>query len=709
MPSLLALLLLARADPGAGTPAAGAADTALPATVVTAPLGERDRLEVAAAIDAIAVDNASRPGLGIHASEWLAAVPGVSARSRQNHAQDEQLAIRGFGARASFGVRGVRVIVDGIPATMPDGAGQLSHVKLDAADRVEVLRGPYSALHGNAAGGVVQFFSAPGRADPGWRVFGAAGSFGIDRVGISARSGTDAFDYHVALGRFRSEGYRRHSRARRDSGNARLAWDLGHGRALSLVANHLDLPEAQDPLGLTRAQFQDDPRQAAAAAVQFDTRKSVAQSQLGLLYEQPVGERQHLRLMAYGGERAVTQFLAIPVAAQAAPRQSGGHIDLRGRYHGADLRWRYDGELAGQPFDLALGVDSGRNDQHRRGYENFVGDQLGVRGRLRRDEDNLARNVDVYAQAHWRLAERWTLALGVRRSTVRFRVDDRYIVGANPDDSGRVQHRATTPVLGLTFRPTTQSSLYAALGRGFETPTFAELGYRGDGGAGLNLELQPARSRHGEIGYKWQGDGGASAQLALFRADTDDEIALATSSGGRATFRNIGSARRQGVEAGLRLPLGERARLALAYTGLDARFTQAFLACSGNCTMPSTPVAAGARIPGVPRHALFAELSWGDERVGWQASAGLAGVSSLVANDLGTASAPGHVLAWASAGHGWRSTRGDLRLFLRVDNLADRRHVGSVIVNEGNGRFYEPGPGRSVLLGLQWRSRPDNR
>lgn len=673
--------------------------------VVSATLSERDPLDVAASIDAIQIDTAKRPALGIHSSEVLSGITGIVARNRQNHAQDEQISIRGFGARSTFGVRGVRLYFDGIPASMPDGAGQVSHFNLDTAERIEVLRGPFSALYGNSSGGVIQIFTADGTPTPELRTTAAIAGYGTGRLGASARGMFGDVGYTVGVTHFQADGFREHSRARRESGNAKLTWNIADDRRLTVLANMLDLPDAQDPLGLTWTQFQADPRGVTPVAFQYDTRKTVFQSQGGLVYEHSLGDHQQLRLMAYGGRREVEQFLSIPPAAQGSPTSAGGNIDLSGDYRGADLRWNYRHELAGRPFDISVGLAIDQNDQVRRGYENFRDGRLGVRGRLRRDEDNIARNIDQYAQATWDIADDWLLSFGARRSGVHFRVDDRHVVDANPDDSGQVEHDATTPMIGVLYRLTEQSRLYATVGRGFETPTFAELGYRNDGGSGLNLDLKPARTRNGEVGFKYRDDRGIETQIALFRADTDDEIAVATNSGGRSTFQNIGSARRQGVEVSLAMQPSERTQLRAGYTWLDASFRSPFLACTGGCTTPGTPVDAGTRVPGVPRSVFFTEFAWGAD-TGWQAGANASYVSSVQVNDIGSESAPGYPLLAVNIGHGWRLPGGDLRAFLRVDNLLDRDHIGSIIVNDGNGRYYEPGPGRSPMLGVQWLWRP---
>jgi iron complex outermembrane receptor protein len=706
--AIAAFACLAPAWPALAADDATAADdvgATLAPVVVSATLDERDPLEVAASIDAIRIDTAARPALGIHSSDALSGIAGVVARNRQNHAQDEQISIRGFGARSTFGVRGVRMYVDGIPASMPDGAGQVSHFNLDTADRIEVLRGPFSALYGNSSGGVIQLFTAEGTPTPEVRTNAAIAGFGTGRLGLGARGTLGDIGYNVGITHFQADGYREHSRARRESGNAKLIWDIADDRRLTLVANVLDLPDAQDPLGLTWAQFLDDPRGVAPVAFQFDTRKTVFQAQGGAIYEHGIAEHQTVRLMAYGGRRQVEQFLSIPPAAQNSPTSAGGNIDLSGDYRGADLRWSYRHQLAGRPFDISIGLAVDGNDQIRRGYENFLDGRLGVRGRLRRDEDNIVRTFDQYLQATWDVADDWSLSLGARHSRVRFRVDDRYVVGANPDDSGDVEHSATTPVLGLLYRLTERSRLYATVGRGFETPTFAELGYRNDGASGLNLELEPASTRNAELGFKLRFDAGIDTQVALFRADTDDEIAVATNSGGRSTFRNVGSARRQGVELSLAAQPAERVQLRAGYTWLDAMFRSPFLACTGGCTTPGTPVDAGTRIPGVPRSVFFTEIAWGADD-GWQVGANASYVSSVQVNDIGSESAPGYPLFALSVGHAWRLPRGDLRAFLRVDNVLDRDHVGSIIVNDGNGRYYEPGPGRSPMLGMQWVWRP---
>ncbi|SFS17374.1 iron complex outermembrane recepter protein [Dyella sp. OK004] len=672
-----------------------AADTTLPAVQVNAVRLDIPPFDLPASLSVVTVAPADSGKPGVNLSEALIGVPGVLARDRQNYAQDEQLSLRGFGARSTFGVRGVRLYADGIPATMPDGQGQLSHFSLDAAERVEVLRGPFSALYGNASGGVVQLWSAEGSTPAQTRVGLFAGSNASMRLGLSTRGADGPFDYNLALSHFQTAGYRDHSRAQRESGNARLGFDLGRAGHLTLVFSTLALPQAQDPLGLTRAQVAADPRQAPAAADQFNTRKSVHQTQGGAVYEfAPDGQTQW-RVMAYYGQRGVQQMLSVPVVAQRNPLNAGGVVDLDTRYGGLDTRWTRRATFAGRPLELVLGLSYDDQDQHRRGYENFAGNVLGVTGRLRRDEDDRVWNLDPYAQLYWHFAAQWSLLAGVRHSEVHFRSRDRYIAPGNPDDSGQVSYGATTPVLGLQYRPGEKLRFYASYGEGFETPTFAELGYRADGGAGLALNLRPSRSRQGELGANWQPASDWELDTALFRADSRNELAVADNTGGRASYRNIGRSRRQGIEASLRGDLGDGWRVLLGATHVQARFLSSFRTSSPTVTVP-----AGSRIPGVPENYGSLRIERGSA-LGWRMGVEWQGVGAIPVDDRDSARAAGYLLTGVDLGYGIDLGATRLHLSARVDNLFDRHVIGSVIVNESNGRFYEPAPGRSMMFGAQ--------
>lgn len=636
-------------------------------------------------------------------AEALAGVPGVNVQNRQNYAQDVQLSSRGFGARSSFGVRGIRLYVDGIPATFPDGQGQVSHFPLASAARIEILRGPFSLLHGNAAGGVIQLFSEEGGAETVAGGSLAIGSADGERHGARVGGTVGDIRYFAETSRFSSDGFRPQSAVRRDAASAKLNWESAVGTRLVLVGNWLDQPLAQDPLGLTAAELANNPRGTTPVAIQFDTRKSLRQAQGGLVVEQDFSGGRQARLAVYEGNRVVRQFQSIPVAAQRPATHPGGVIDLDGEQRGVDGRftWRL-GEvtaMVGGSVDVAV--------QHRRGYQNFVGPTLGVLGELRRDERNRSSSADAFALAEWLPVDAFSITGGLRSSTVRFRTDDRYVTPGNPDDSGSVRFRETMPVFGATLRLNRWLSLYGAVGRGFETPTFNELGYRPDGATGLNLSLRPSRGVTKEVGAKWL-ESGFRAQFALFRVDTDDELATASNSGGRAVFQNVGATRRRGVEAELSWRMARDLELGLAATVIDARYRDGFFTCAATpCTTPTVAVPAGNRLPAVPGSAYQASLRW-QPAPSWHAGLEARRQARIYANDVNDAMARPYTLVDLNVGREWRWSKWRFTAVARANNLLDRRHVASVIVNESAGRYFEPGPGRQwiVSVGGEYRFPP---
>lgn len=292
--------------------------------VVSARLQGVPAFELPASVQVISLTDESNRA-GVNLSEVLSSVPGVAARDRQNYAQDTQLSIRGFGARSTFGVRGIRLFSDGIPATMPDGQGQISHFNLLAGDTLEVMRGPFSALYGNSSGGVVQLWSADGLEQPPQTLLRTTfGSHDTTTMGARIIGRVSDVGYNLAVSSFETDGWRDHSAAKRDSANLKLGLGIGGTGKVYLLANYLDAPNAQDPLGLTRAQIRDNRRKSASSATQYNTRKSTRQHQFGLRYVQPFGNGQEVTLSGYGGQRSIKQYLAIPTAAQANPLHAGG-------------------------------------------------------------------------------------------------------------------------------------------------------------------------------------------------------------------------------------------------------------------------------------------------------------------------------------------------------------------------------------------------
>ena len=681
----------------------------LSAIVVTATRVAESSIDLPVSIDRVDRRTIADGQLQVNLSESLITVPGVSVQSRQNYAQDLQLSVRGFGARSSFGVRGIRLYSDGIPGTMPDGQGQFSQFDLGSADHIEVLRGPFSALYGNSSGGVIAIFTED--AKPGHLLDGTAeyGTFNTQRYALKTEGDDGVVNYVVDAAHFQTDGYRFHSDAERNNFNSKLRIATGDTSKLTFVANVVATPSVQDPLGLTRAQLAADPRQAGVGAVQFNTRKSLDQEQLGAVYDDKLSANDDLSAMLYTGHRATTQFQAIPLATQKnAPLYPGGVIDLDRAYWGVDAHVTDAREIGGSQLQVVAGLNYDDLAEARRGYLNYVGSVLGVEGAIRRDEANHVYDFDQYVQAQWDPDARWRIIAGVRNNLVEVSSHGHIPVLDGADSS--VRFSAVNPVGGVTFRASSAVNLYASYGKGFETPTLNDLAYRSVDGSlpGLNFGLKPARSDNYEVGIK-AGEDHLRANLAAFYIKTVDELAVLQNSGGRTVSQNIGETNRRGMELAVDANWTGGFSGRVAYTYIRAVVGQAYATCiAAPCNPLAHPggplpanyktVNAGSYLPAVPMNALYAGLTWSYAPLGFSTTLETQGRARIYVDDRNSDAAAGFWVANLRAGFEQETRHWRFSEFARLDNLADRAYVGSVIVNETNSRFFEAAPGRTAYV-----------
>jgi len=677
--------------------------------VVTATRVAEASLDLPVSIDLVDAEAIHRGQLQVNLSESLITVPGVSVQNRQNYAQDLQLSIRGFGARSSFGVRGVRLYSDGIPGTMPDGQGQFSHFDLGSADRIEVLRGPFSALYGNSSGGVIAVFTED--AQPGYMLGGEAlyGTFNTQRYAVKTTGDDGVINYVVNAAHFQTDGYRFHSSAERNNFNAKLKFAPSATSKLTLVANVVETPAVQDPLGLTRSQLAADPRQAGVGAILYNTRKSLEQQQVGAVYENQLSAHDQFSTTVYTGHRATTQFQAIPKATQQnAPLYPGGVIDLDRAYWGIDSHVTDKREVGGTPLQVVAGVDYEDLAEARKGYLNYVGSDLGVAGAIRRDQANHVYNIDQYLQAQWDPLSSWRVIAGLRHSMVE--ISSHGHIPVLDDANSTVRYSAVNPVGGITFRLSSAVSLYGSYGKGFETPTLNDVAYRSVDGSlpGLNLGLKPARSDNYEAGIK-AGSGAVRANLAAFYTKTTDELAVLQNSSGRTVNQNIGSTTRRGLELAVDAAWAAGFSGRLAYTYIRAVVAQPYSACKGPpCNPLANPlgplpanyvrVNAGNYLPAVPMNSLYAGLTWRYAPLGFSSTLETQGRARIYTDDRNSDAAPSYWVANLRAGFEQETGHWRFSEYARVDNIADRAYVGSVIVNETNSRFFEAAPGRTFYI-----------
>ncbi|NUF32420.1 TonB-dependent receptor [Acinetobacter oleivorans] len=653
-------------------------------------------------IDAPQVDTSSQVNL----TEVVKGIPSLQLRNRENYAQDLQLSMRGFGARSTFGVRGIRLYVDGIPATMPDGQGQTSNIDLSSLDHVEVLTGPFSSLYGNSSGGTILTSTKEGQGKDSIELSYSGGSHDKSRAGLVLQGGAKGANepsYVISSSYFDTDGYREHSGAEKVLNNAKLSWNLDDGSKINWVTNYVKI-HADDPMGLERKDWQENPKQIAPYVknMGFNARKDIEQTQTGVTWSKPINDQNELYAMAYLGNRQVTQYQAIPNGAtsQKLPTHAGAVIDFERNYYGADFRWTGKELLPNTTFSAGIALDN--MDEDRQGYNNFVmvngKESYGVKGNLRRDEDNTLWNIDPYLQASWQFLPTWRLDTGVRYSNVHYKSKDNYL--SNGDDSDKTDYSKVLPSAALSWQILPELMAYVSYAKGFETPTFTEMAYRPDGESGFNFDLTASTSDTYETGLKSQNQLG-DFTLAVFQTKTKNDIVSAGSLGGRSTFRNADKTLREGAEFAWNKKLWRDLTATASYTYLDATFDASVPEKLGqDGKVLASAITSGNAIPGIAKNQAYASLAW-------QPSHGLYGgvdvqyMDKVYVNDTNSDAAPSYSVTSANVGYAWVMGDWKVNSFARVDNLFDKNYAGSVIVNDGNGRYFEPADGRNWSAGLR--------
>ncbi|MEY3887731.1 MAG: hypothetical protein RL650_1823 [Pseudomonadota bacterium] len=649
------------------------------------------QFDAPASVYAIESDAIRGSGAQVNLSDVLNQAPGVVALNRNNYAQDVQISVRGFGARSAFGLRGFRLITDGIPATTPDGQGQASTVSLTSAERIEVLTGPLAQLYGNAAGGVIQIFSKEASQIPTVESQVHTGSYGLLRTDWQFSQKSENVGLMADYSTFHITGYRAQSEAKREQLNALMRIDLSPQTHVKLIANAFSMPFAKDPLGLTLAQWMADPKQAGNNAIVNDARKTVSQEQLGIVLAHQLNSETQFQARIYGGARENLQY-------QASSPTGGSWVGLNRDFYGMgfQLKGKMHG-LTSLPSDWVVGFDQDLSAELRQGGLAGNGVQKGA---LNRNEVNESQNRDFFAQANWRFSDQVTLITGARRSNIQLESRDDYLSdGAN--GSGAVNYKAINPVLGVTWHVHDTLNLYANAGRGFETPTLAESAYTKSGNAVLglfNVGLVPSRSQHLESGFKWTPIAHTRISTAVFQIKTDNEIVTSLSAGGRTAYINSQNTLREGFEISARHLINTHWRAQLTATAIQAEF--------GKDTS-----LAGKTLPGIPRQQLFTSLTWherghlmptGQSMLGKEASLEWVARSKLWASDSNdfVSAASGYGVLNAKFKQHFAIEKFQIEAFAGIDNLWNKNAVSSVIINQANKQYFEPALPRNWVAGV---------
>lgn len=646
------------------------------------------------AISIIEPDSA-RPGQR-HASidETLGLIPGVLTVSRNNPAQDPRLSIRGFGARSAFGVRGVRVLRDGMPVTLPDGQTPLDYVSLESVGRVEVLRGAASALYGNASGGVIDLRTlAPPSVPLDLKAAQWLGTSQLSRSVLSA-SGTQGNATYVGdVSHSRSDGSRDHSTQRATIGFARVGL-RSKGTDFAITTMALDNPLAQNPGSLTLEEMQEDPAHADALSIRRNARKSVNQIQVGASLTRSTS-RGDAALSMYGGARSLDNPLTFAV------------VEIGRHTWGASASLRTRRDFLTVHHSLAAGLDwQAQNDLRK----NFAACTDSVpttiptatcptvgsgRGIVTLSQRELVNSIGLYASDEIQIHPRLSFTAGIRGDRIGFAVRDRLVSELNPDDSGDRSLAAVSPVLGVVAQLAATNSLYANVSSAFETPTATELGNHADGSAGLNSDLDPQRSLTAETGIRgWIGEAWRY-DFSLFSTSVRDELVPfeIPSSNGRRFFRNAGRTMRRGVEASADFSV-KPISLMLAYTRFDFRFREYQL---------GTDDFAGNAIPGIPADRIQAAVAIAGEGRFVVLESEYSGKAWL--DDANTATAPAYAVAHLRAGFQMPRVSPRFAVTAGIGNIFNRVYASSLSVNAARGKFFEPAPRRNIFVGLSFSGR----
>ncbi|MDP5037241.1 MAG: TonB-dependent receptor [Alishewanella sp.] len=641
--------------------------------VVTASQQQQSWLSTPASID---IARRNEHGLLIDSAELLQGIPGLQVDSRANFAQDTRLSLRGFGSRSAFGIRGIYLQQDGIPISAPDGQGQLSSVLLDNIAYAEVLRGPMAVLYGNGAGGVISLYTNEQQPSGVSSDLALSSMHQQYQLQISQRSLNNS--WQLAAKHFETEGFRERSSARKQQ--IQFGWQslLTDELTLRLRIDGSNDPLLQDPLSLSAEQWREDPEQTAAQASLFDTTKSTQQHQASLALAH---SGQHpWQVAIWQGNREVAQNLAFTGSAITS---SGGVIALDRDFQGANAQkqWQLHPELS-----TLVGAAFAKSDDARQGYVN----QFGQRGDLRRDETNLAENRDLYWRVNYQPTDKLSFNGGLRYTELYYAIRDNFIQGANPDDSGERNYYQHAGAIGMNYQFAANWAWFMSTGQGFEAPTLSELAYKTEG-SGLNLGLEASENRQWETGVKYQ-DASSSMSLSVFSIRSSDELLVASSNNGRTSYRNAGDTARDGIELAMRTELSAHLQHDFSLTLLDATFASTAL--------------SGKRLPGVAKTDAYSQLRYQPRLalplyLEWISSYR----SKIATDDENSDFAPSAVTFDAAISSEQLLAKWQVRYWLKVNNLTDRKNVGAVVVNQSNGRAFEPAPGRYFSAGVNLNYR----
>ena len=647
-------------------------DDALDEIVVSATRMESSVREVARSISIVDKERIQVGTQQLGLDESLAGIPGLYMQNRYNFAQDLRISLRGFGARSSFGIRGIKVLVDGIPETLPDGQAGVDSIDIGSAQSIEVLRGPASSLYGNASGGVISITSELGSATPYLEGRIAGGEYGYSQLQFKSAGQLGTSDYLFNVSRTELDGYRDHSNARGSVLNSKLGVPVGETDRLVFSLNLTDQPEADDPGGINAAQATADPSSARVQNVQFDGGESLEQQRFGVVYER---ERD-------SGSLTLRNYYAWREFANRLPFTGGGSVDLDRFFYGVGAQYSF-GRLP-DALSLSIGVDYDKQDDDRKRFDN----NDGVIGAMVFDQNEEVDSTGVYVQGRYEINDQWSLLAGLRYDEISYDVTDNFLVDG--DSSGTLNFDQVSPSLALNYQMEA-GVLFASYSSSFETPTTTELA-NPDASGGFNPSLNPQEADNFEIGYK-HSRGDLYYEVAVFTIDLEDELIPfeLPAFPGRTFYANAGSSSRDGIEAAIARSFDNGLRIDASYTWSDFKFDD-FVDDNSNDY-------SGNQLPGLPENFGYLGLTYqGDSGLSATVEAVYSG--ELVANNANTAEVSSYTVANLRLSHELETGQWIIRPYFGINNMFDESYNSNIRINAFGARYFEPAPGRNFYAGV---------
>ena len=624
-----------------------------------APKTETPRNQLPFSLSVQSVDEFQKIYQQLSLQEYLVAVPGLFTQNANNYAQDLRISLRGFGARAAFGIRGIKLIVDGIPETTPDGQGQLDNLPLGLLSSVEVLRGPSASLYGNASGGVLYLNTLDQLENETIQLQSRLGAYGFQSYQLNTSLKGKKTVALLHINRTKTDGFRQNSGFEQTLFNTKIKHRLSSKSTLQLQLNYTDSPRAEDAGGITLEDTEADWSQARQRNVAYDTYESVNQFKSGLRWQQDWGDQWNLD--TYG-------FYTFRDFYGKLPFENGGIIDLTRNYYGFGSRLNYIQDK----HRWQIGIETAQQADQRDRYLNLNGAQ----GSLSFSQLESFGSFGIYI-----LDEvRWKKVL--LRTSLRY---DDLRLGADSVSEDQT-YQVLNPSVGLSYEVAPQQRLFANFSSSFETPALSELSANPSGAEGLNLELEPARALNYELGWKGLWAKTRMEANVFFIESTNEILPYELEAfPGRSFYRNAGATQRWGVEV-FGSYQWEQWELQASMTQAQYRFTE-------------NNTSEGNTLPGIPNSQFFLQLGYTSLQ-NWQFQLTGEHIGSLYADTANAVQIEAFQKVRLQGGKTIALGNLELNLFAGINNLFDVRYFDNIRLNAFGGRYYEPAPGRNAFFGL---------